>query len=59
MQKQQESGVVIKLLQFLVVLAASFVELIFRADQSGNNAVSRDVSKGPRAAEPAGSHQAR
>src|SRR5262249_15023376 len=40
-RNQQEFGVMFMLLQFLVELATSLVELIFRADQSGHRLVSR------------------
>jgi hypothetical protein len=44
-ENQQEPSVLIKLLQFLVILAASLVELIFRADLHARRQVSPGMNK--------------
>jgi hypothetical protein len=44
-QNQQEPCVIFKLLHFLLVLAASLVELVFRADQNVNSPVLRQGSE--------------
>jgi hypothetical protein len=44
-ENQEEPSVVIKLLQFLVILAASLVELIFRADLDARRQVSPVLNK--------------
>jgi hypothetical protein len=44
-ENQQQRSVVIKLLQFLVILIASLVEVIFRADLNAKRQVSPDINK--------------
>jgi hypothetical protein len=58
-ENQQNCHLVIKLLQFLVILAACLVELVFRADRSGSNSVSRDASRTARMPAPARPQEAK
>jgi len=58
-QNQQQRSVVIKLLQFLVMLAASLVELVFRADLEARSQVSPKVNKAAPGVEATGPNHAR